>query len=181
MLDALVLADGSIKNDALLRIAGRGLQRHLAQAHGFGGNEYPLRIHAVENVLEPLALLADAVRHRDRQAVNKEFINEFYTLFLQDMPQTDLAHFTNRERQHTMLQMAMDVLIDLDKKEALFRQILHSGNHQRFDAAAYERFMDVFIGLAKKTDRKSWNEATELAWLGMRDKALVVVRAVLGG
>ena len=126
---------------------------------------------------------ANVLRNSYRRclAVNKEFINEFYTLFLQDMPQTDLAHFTNRERQHTMLQMAMDVLIDLDKKEALFRQILHSGNHQRFDAAAYERFMDVFIGLAKKTDRKSWNEATELAWLGMRDKALVVVRAVLGG
>jgi len=112
-------------------------------------------------------------------AFNKEFINEFYTLFLEDMPEADRSHFTNRERQHTMLQMAMDVLIDLDKKEALFRQILSNGQHQRFDAAAYERFMDVFIGLAKKTDHKKWNEATEQAWMDMRDKAMAVVREVL--
>ncbi len=114
-------------------------------------------------------------------AVNKEFINEFYTLFLNDMPQGDRDHFTNRERQHTMLQMAMDVLIDLDQKEDLFRNILENGKHQRFDVAAYERFMDVFIGLAQKTDHKKWDEATEKAWMEMRDKALAVVRKVLKG
>jgi hypothetical protein len=112
-------------------------------------------------------------------AMNKEFINEFYSLFLQDMSQSDQDHFTNRERQHTMLQMAMDVLIDLDKKEPLFRQILNNGKHQYFDAPAYERFLDVFIDLARKNDQKNWNEATENAWLEMRDKAMVVVREVL--
>jgi hypothetical protein len=71
------------------------------------------------------------------------------------------------------------VLIDLDQKEDLFRKILDNGKHQRFDAAAYERFLDVFIGLAKKTDHKKWNEATEKAWIEMRDKALVVVKKVL--
>ena len=114
-------------------------------------------------------------------AINKEFINEFYTLFLEDMPETDRSHFTNRERQHTMLQMAMDVLIDLDKKEAIFRQILDNGKHQRFDAAAYERFLDVFIGLARKTDHKKWDETIEKTWLEMRDKAMVVVREGLKG
>ncbi|MCC6281227.1 MAG: protein kinase [Saprospiraceae bacterium] len=114
-------------------------------------------------------------------AINKEFINEFYTLFLEDMPESDRSHFTNRERQHTMLQMAMDVLIDLDQKEDLFRNILENGKHQRFDVAAYERFMDVFIGLAQKTDHKKWDEATEKAWMEMRDKALAVVRKVLKG
>ena len=114
-------------------------------------------------------------------AVNKEFINEFYSLFLSDMPQGDRDHFTNRERQHTMLQMAMDVLIDIDKKEPLFRQILSNGKHQHFDAPAYERFLDVFIGLARKNDSKNWNEATETAWTDMRDKAMKVVREVFGG
>lgn len=112
-------------------------------------------------------------------AMNKEFINEFYTNFLQEMPETDQSHFTNRGRQHTMLQMAMDVLIDLDQKEALFRQILSNGKHQPFDAPAYERFLDTFIALARKYDHKNWSPATEQAWKGMRDKAMVVVKEVL--
>ncbi len=114
-------------------------------------------------------------------AVNKEFINEFYAIFLKDMPDQDRSHFNNLERQHTMLQMAMDVLIDLDRKEAIFRQILKQGQHQRFDVPAYERFMDIFIALAQKNDKKNWNEATEKAWADMRSNAMRVVREELGG
>lgn len=112
-------------------------------------------------------------------AFNKEFINEFYAQFLKGMPETDRSSFTNIERQHTMLQMAMDVLIDLDQKEALFRQILAQGKHQQFDAPAYERFLDVFIALAKKNDHKHWDETTAHAWKDMRDRAMVVVKEVL--
>ena len=112
-------------------------------------------------------------------AMNKEFITEFYNDFLEGMPENDRGHFTNRGRQHTMLQMAMDVLIDLDKKEPLFRQILANGKHQHFDAPTYKRFLDTFIALAKKNDHKHWNESTAQAWKDMRDKAMVVVRAVL--
>ncbi|MCA0238247.1 MAG: protein kinase [Bacteroidetes bacterium] len=112
-------------------------------------------------------------------AINKEFISDFYTQFLAGLPEADREHFSNRGRQHTMLQMAMDILIDLDQKEDLFRQLLGHNKHQQFSAAEYERFLDVFIALVRQNDQKNWNEATEQTWMAMREKAMGVVKEVL--
>ena len=61
MLDGLVLPDRPAEHDALFCIGGRALECGAAEADRFGGDQNALRIHAVENVLEAAALLADPV------------------------------------------------------------------------------------------------------------------------
>src|SRR5438477_650085 len=71
MLDRLVLADGTVEDDAILRVLRRAPQRHLAKTDSFGRNEDALRVHAMQDVLEAATLFADAVLDRDFQAVEE--------------------------------------------------------------------------------------------------------------
>src|ERR1043165_5115740 len=61
MLDRLVLADRAVEHDALLCVRGSAGHREAAEADELGGDEDALRVHAVQDALEALALLADAV------------------------------------------------------------------------------------------------------------------------
>src|ERR1700734_1652177 len=72
MLDALVLADRPVEHDALFRVARRAAQRVLPDADRLDGDQDALRIEAVEDVGEPLALLADPIFFGDEQAVNED-------------------------------------------------------------------------------------------------------------
>jgi hypothetical protein len=67
MLDGLVLADRAVEDDALVGVLDSPLQRRLAQADSLGGDQDALGVHAVQDVLEATALLADAVFDRDLQ------------------------------------------------------------------------------------------------------------------
>ena len=67
MLDRLVLADRPAEHDALLGVARGAGQRRAADADRLGRDQDALGVHAVQDVLEALALLADAVLHRHRQ------------------------------------------------------------------------------------------------------------------
>ena len=70
----LVLADRPAEHDALLGIARGPRQRRAADADGLGRDQYALGIHAVQDVLEAPALLADAVLERHRQAVEEQLV-----------------------------------------------------------------------------------------------------------
>ena len=74
MLDRLVLADRPPEHGALLRIGRRAPQRRAAEPDRFGADQDALRIEAVENIFETAAFLADAVLHRDFQAVDEHLI-----------------------------------------------------------------------------------------------------------
>ena len=71
MLDALILSDRAIEHDAVARIFGGAAKRILADAHRFGADQDTLRIEAVQDVGEALALLADPVLIRDEQTVDE--------------------------------------------------------------------------------------------------------------
>ena len=58
-LDALVGADRAAEDDALGGVARRLLDEPAAVADALGGDQDPLGVHAVEDVAEALALLAD--------------------------------------------------------------------------------------------------------------------------
>ena len=58
-LHALVRADRPAEDDALRRVARRPLDEPAAVADALGGDQDPLGVHAVEDVAEALALLAD--------------------------------------------------------------------------------------------------------------------------
>src|SRR4029453_14288603 len=74
MLYRLILADRTVEHDPLLRVCSRPLERRAAQADGFGRNEDALWIQAVKYVLEAPALIPDAVRDRDLQAVDEDLV-----------------------------------------------------------------------------------------------------------
>ncbi len=74
MLDALVLADRAVEHNALLGVLRGAGERATPESHGFGGNQDALRVHAMQDVLEALALLADAVGLRDRHAIEEHLV-----------------------------------------------------------------------------------------------------------
>src|SRR5439155_15391535 len=74
VLDALVLADRAVEDDALVSVACGALERHAAQADRLGGDQDALRVHAVQDVIEAAALFAQPVLDRDAQVVDKELV-----------------------------------------------------------------------------------------------------------
>ena len=66
MLDALILSDRAIEHDALTRISGRAAKRILSDTHRFGADQDTLRVEAVQDIGETLALLAYPVRNSVR-------------------------------------------------------------------------------------------------------------------
>src|SRR4029079_14250357 len=74
VLDPLVLADRPVEDFALAGVVDSLAQRRATQTHRLRGDEYPLRIHAVEDVFEPPALLADAIPSRDTKTIEKHLI-----------------------------------------------------------------------------------------------------------
>ncbi len=64
-LDALVLRDRPVENNALAAVFLRPVNEPVAVTDAFGGNQRALRIEARQDRLEALSLLADQVFGRD--------------------------------------------------------------------------------------------------------------------
>ncbi len=122
-----------------------------------------------------------SVRNSYRRCLsnNSGFINEFYEGFFEELSPEHRAHFTNRERQNTMLQLAIDVLIDVEEKQELLRNIIRSGSHLQYSLAEYNRFFEVLIRVAKNHDTRAWNTALEQDWERVKSKALTIIEEVL--
>src|SRR4029078_12855304 len=69
-----VLPDRSAKHDALLGIGGSARKRRAAEPDRFGGDQHTLGIHAVQDVAEAVAFLADAVLDRNLEAVDEDLV-----------------------------------------------------------------------------------------------------------
>ena len=74
MLDRLVLADRTVEHDALARISRRALERQHAEPDRLGRDQDALGIHAVQDVLEAPALLADAVGDRNLEILDEQLV-----------------------------------------------------------------------------------------------------------
>ena len=74
MLNALVLADGAAEHHTLVGVGGGLAQRRAAQAHGLDAEQGPLRVQAGQQILEPLAFLADQILGRDLQVLDEEHV-----------------------------------------------------------------------------------------------------------
>ena len=74
MLNGLVLANGAAEHDAVLGVLRRALDRRATEPHGLRGDQDTLGVHAVQDVLEALAFLADAILDRNVEAVEEHLI-----------------------------------------------------------------------------------------------------------
>ncbi len=74
MLDALIFSDRAIEDDAFFGVVRRPRQRQFAETDGFRRNQDTLGIHAVQDVFEAAALLAEAIFHRNLEVFEKKFV-----------------------------------------------------------------------------------------------------------
>src|SRR4029079_8795371 len=68
----LVLPDGTAEDDALFRVLRGALDEPAAVADALRGNEDPLRVEAVDEIAEALALFADQRVHGYLEIVEEE-------------------------------------------------------------------------------------------------------------
>ena len=104
----------------------------------------------------------------------------FYDAFLAETQSgTPGPVYRNRERQNTMLQLAIDVLIDIDERQEILRNLIRSGQHMQYSLDEYGRFFDVLIQVARQHDARAWTPELELAWQEIKAKAMAVIQGVL--
>lgn len=108
-------------------------------------------------------------------STNKEFIWDFYQNFHAKSAHT-ADHFPRTKRQSAMLQMAVDVILDIDEKREWFVRLLRQPMHRPYTAADFEVFLDTLLETVQQNDARYWDEALAAAWQTLRDKAMAIVR-----
>lgn len=116
-------------------------------------------------------------------ATNREFIRDFYQEFTK-MTSSDgktYQHYFNPDalkRQYAMLQMAVDILLDLDKREADFVQLVQPSHpkHGKFKAQDFEKFITLLLEMVKANDQLHWNSTYEASWDEIRKNAFRIIR-----
>lgn len=116
--------------------------------------------------------------YRDCLAANRDFVRDFYDAFLEKEPSM-AVHFTSGAQQHTMLQMAVDVLIDLDSKADYLEKIVGDERHRQYPPALFGTFLETLIETLKKNAPTPWNDETADAWEQLRQKSLTTIEQVL--
>jgi hypothetical protein len=74
MLDRLIGADRTVKNDAVLGVLHRAGQRVLPNPDAFDTDQYAFGVEAVQQIAEALAFFANEVFQRYRQAVDEHLV-----------------------------------------------------------------------------------------------------------
>ncbi len=112
---------------------------------------------------------------------NREFFRDFYTRFLKDSPYAADFDDLKRKRQSAMLQMAVDVLLDLDhKKDYLLRMVgADNPNHAKYGYADFELFLNILIAMIGENDPR-WNDAVASDWEQIRIESLKVIQEARG-
>ena len=73
-LDALVLSDRAIEDDALVRVRARLVDKPVAIADALRGDQNALGVHAIEYISEALALFPYQIFGGNLQVVKKDFV-----------------------------------------------------------------------------------------------------------
>jgi serine/threonine protein kinase len=151
-------------------------------------------LHALLRKLTPLTRSfnedVSPVRQSYRRCLanNREFVRDFYQAFYRvQLPNGktygDFFSDTARRRQSSMLQMAIDLLLDLDQRSEHFVELVHPKNakHGGFSPHDYERFLDTLIDTIRLNDQLHWNDGLEQGWREVREKAMKLIGDLHGG
>ncbi|MBC7777938.1 MAG: protein kinase [Phycisphaerae bacterium] len=145
--------------------------------------------HKLIRRLHPLTRLEDPKSSDVRQsyrrclASNKEFIRDFYEhYYKKEGAKAQDFSVIGKRRQSAMLQMAVDVLIDLDSKKAYLDGMMGPNNnkHSGFSIADFEVFLDAFIETVAENDKAGFKENMELAaaWKNVRDRTIGYIQGL---
>ena len=138
-------------------------------------------LHELLRYLHPLTRLDEPQASETRKsyrrclASNKEFIRDFYAHYAtKEGAKISGFNEISKRRQSAMLQMAVDVLLDLDTKKHYLYQLMHPGNakHGAYTAQDFAIFLDAFLENVAENDRGHWNEDLAAEWQKIRDQTI---------
>ncbi len=120
-------------------------------------------------------------------SINKEFINDFYEAFTaqrtgaSETAPTFAQAFDRMSlrRQSTMLQMAIDLIVDVDHRADKLQAILHNERHQQFSVPDFEKFLAVLLEKIKENDPK-WDDSLAAEWAGAIGKVMEIIKKKSG-
>ena len=130
-------------------------------------DRYP-DLHKVLRALHPLTRAEEhnvsPLRESYRRclSINKEFIKDFYEAFTtQEIKKGKATHTFAKEfdtmalkRQSSMLQMAIDLIVDIEHSENRLKDILNNERHQKYGLPDFELFTTILIKKIKENDPK---------------------------
>ncbi|HND89571.1 MAG TPA: protein kinase, partial [Saprospiraceae bacterium] len=133
-------------------------------------------LHPLTRTERPLVSETRA-SYRRALSNNREFFREFYSRFLTDSPHAGDFDEHQRKRQSSMLQMAMDVLLDLETKKEYLVRLISTDNpkHQKYSLTDFEQFLTLLIGMVGEYDPR-WNPTLQAEWEKIRLQALRVIQ-----
>jgi serine/threonine protein kinase len=116
-------------------------------------------------------------------SINKEFINDFYRsftslrtgnsetapLFAEKFDQMSLR------RQSTMLQMAIDLIVDVEHSGPRLKAILQGGHHQGYEVPDFDKFITTLLKEIKDNDPK-WDDELAEEWEVAKKQVLDLLR-----
>ncbi len=138
-------------------------------------------LHQVVRALHPLTRIEYQEvgpahnSYRRCLSVNKEFIQDFYKAFFRNAPAAE-SDFDplGKKRQLGMLQMAIDVLLDIDNRKDQLTRILDKEKHRKYTLPEFEVFIDTLIDTVRRND-PLFDSHTALEWTALRGRILEAI------
>ena len=113
--------------------------------------------------------------YRRCMANNQMLITDFYEALFLKIDGIEQA-FQNRKRQVAMMQMAVDILIDLDEKKDLLKNLLTNDKHKGYSLTQFDSFLDTLLDIISKNDPE-WEDVKE-DWQTLKDKTIAQIKII---
>jgi serine/threonine protein kinase len=118
---------------------------------------------------------SNGVRNSYRRclAKNRMLISDFYDLLFKKLPAVK-ADFQDGKRQIAIMQMAVDLLIDIDEKQSLLTALMQDKKHQSYALSHFDVFIDTLLETIKNND-VHWAQI-EPEWMILREKTIKIIQ-----
>ncbi len=116
----------------------------------------------------------NALRESYRRCLarNRSLIDDFYTALFEKLPAVRVD-FQTPKRQLAMMQMAVDILIDIDEKQPLLTTLMSSDKHKSYALDTFDVFIDTLLETLKNNDAQ-W-DSVALDWQLLREKTIKTI------